>query len=229
MNATTERNLFLDNFTAIEFLAHSNGFFHKPILLMNVSWTDYEHFLDDFEEKAGWRLAYSEGNLEIMPPLMEHETPSRVIDKFVWAYCEHFDLTVESAGSTTYRRKSEKKGVEPDASFYIQNADKIIGKSMLVKPDNYPLPDVAVEIDITHGSLDKFPIYAALQVPEVWIYDGEAVSFYELEAQIYHQISHSRALPLLSAEKLTGFLAASRTKGQTFALKSFREWLREQK
>lgn len=225
MNATTEKNFVLDNFTAIEFLADSNGFYHKPILLMNVSWADYERFLDDFEEKAGWRLAYNEGNLEIMPPLMEHETPSRVIDKFVWVYCEHFDLTVESAGSTTYRRQLEKKGVEPDACFYIQNADKIIGKSRLLKPDNYPVPDIAVEIDITHGSLDKFPIYAALEVPEIWIYDGETVSFYELGAKNYHQISHSRALPLLAAEKLTGFLEMSRTKGQTFALKSFRKWL----
>jgi Uma2 family endonuclease len=186
-------------------------------------------FLKDFEERAGWRLAYDGGRLEIMPPLMEHETPSRAIDKFVWVYCEHFDLTVESAGSTTYRRRLEKKGVEPDSCFYIQNADKIIGKSRHLKPDNYPAPDIAVEIDITHGSIDKFPIYAALEVPEIWIYNGATVAFYELKAENYHQISSSRALPLLSAEKLTEFLGMSRTKGQTFALKSFRAWLKKQK
>ncbi len=223
--AVTE-NFVLDNFTAVDFLAGNGG---RAILLNDVSWNEYEMFLEDFERKSGWRLAYDGGKLEIMPPLMEHETPTFSVDMFVRAFCEHFDLTLESAGSTTFRRELKKKGVEPDDCFYIQSADKVIGKVKLLDPKNYPAPDIAFEADITHGSLDKFPIYAALEVPEVWIYDGATVSFYELEAENYHQISHSRALPLLSAEKLTEFLAMSRTTGQTAALKKFRLWLREQK
>ncbi len=78
---------------------------------------------------------------------------------------------------------------------------------------------------MTTEPLDKFPIYAALEVPEVWIYDGEKVSFYELEAEDYRRISHSRALPKFSAEKLGEFLELSRVKGQTAALKGFRAWL----
>ena len=226
MNTATVENLVLDNFMAVDFLVNGSG---RTILLNDVSWDKYEMFLKDFEERAGWRLAYDEGRLEIMPPLMEHETPTFSVDMFVRAFCEHFDLTLESAGSTTFRRELKKKGVEPDDCFYIQSADKVIGKVKLLDPKNYPAPDIAFEVDITHSSLDKFPIYAALEVPEVWIYDGETVSFYELEAENYHQISHSRALPLLSAEKLTEFLAMSRTTGQTAALKKFRLWLREQK
>jgi len=226
MNATVTENFVLNNFTAVDFLAGNGG---RAILLNDVSWNEYEMFLEDFEERAGWRLAYDGGKLEIMPPLMEHETPAVSIDMLVRAFCEHFDLTLESAGSTTFRRELKKKGVEPDDCFYIQSAGKVIGKVKSLDPKNYPAPDIAFEVDITHSSLDKFPIYAALEVPEVWIYDGETVSFYELEAENYHQISHSRALPLLAAEKLTEFLGMSHTKGQTSALKSFRAWLREQK
>lgn len=91
------------------------------------------------------------------------------------------------------------------------------------------MPDIAVEIDITHVSLDKFSIYAALGVPELWLYDGKNLTFYELESEKYHQISNSVALPLLSAEKLTELLKISQTKGQTLALKSFRQWLNELK
>lgn len=226
MNATITENFVLDKFTAADFLAGENG---GAILLNNVSWEEYEMFLEDFAERAGWRLAYDGGKLEIMPPLMEHETPAVSIDMFVWAYGEFFDLTVEGAGSTTFRRELKKKGVEPDACFYIQSADKVIGKVGLLDPKNYPMPDVAVEVDITHGSLDKFPIYAALGVPELWLYDGENLSFYELRDEKYHQISNSRALPGLSAEKLAEFLKLSKNEGQTPALKSFRQWLREQK
>lgn len=224
MNTTTAENFVLDKFTAIDFLINGSG---STILLNDISWAEYELFLEDFAERPHWRMAYDEGRLEIMPTTPEHEEYTFSFHNFVLAYCENFDLELEGRGSATFRRQFLKKGVEPDECFYVQRAEQIAGRQLPTK--DFPVPDIAVEIDLTTDSLDKFPIYSALQVPEVWIYNGEAVSFYELEAQIYHQISHSRALPLLSAEKLTGFLAASRTKGQTFALKSFREWLKEQK
>ncbi len=226
MNTTTTAEDFvLNNFTAVDFLTNES----RTILLDGVSWNEYEMFIEDFKKKPGWRLAYDGGKLEIMPPLMEHETLAVSVDMLVRAFCEHFDLTLESAGSTTFRSQLKKKGVEPDDCFYIQSANKVIGKVKSLDPKNYPAPDIAFEVDITHGSLDKFPIYAALGVAEIWIYDGETVSFYELKAENYHQISHSRALPLLSSKKLTECLGMSRTKGQTFALKSFRAWLKEQK
>lgn len=222
MNATITENFVLDKFTAIDFLADG-----RTILLNDVSWAEYEVFLQDFEQRAGWRLAYDKGKLEIMPPTYEHEYHSFSFHNFVLAYCENFDLELVGARSTTFRSEPLKKGVEPDECYYIQNAKEAVERNFSSK--KYLVPDIAVEIDVTTESLDKFPIYAALQVPEVWIYDGKTVSFYELEAENYHQISHSRALPLLSAEKLAEFLQISQTKGQTLALKSFRGWLREQK
>lgn len=222
MSATLTENFVLDKFTAIDFLTNERN---KTILLTDISWEEYEMFLEDFEEKAGWHLTYDGGKLEIMPPLMEHETPSRSIDLFVWAYCEHFGLTFESAGSTTFRRKLKRKGVEPDACFFVQTAEKVIGQSETLDPDNYPVPDVAVEIDVTHGSLDKFSIYATLEVPEIWLFDGKKLSFYELRNENYHQISNSRALPKLSAENLSDFLQISKKKRQFFAVKSFQNWL----
>lgn len=220
MSATATENFVLDNFTAIDFLAGDG----KTVLLNDVSWNEYENFLQEFEERAGWRLAYDGGKLEIMPPTPEHEEYSFSFQLFVVAYCDMFDLDFEGRGSATFRRKFLEKGVEPDECFYIQTAEKIAGKKLPTK--DFPVPDVAVEIDVTTESLDKFPIYAALEVPEIWIYDGKTVSFYELEAENYRRISHSRALPLLPAEKLAEFLEISRTKGQTSALKSFRNWLR---
>ncbi|MDQ3181159.1 MAG: Uma2 family endonuclease, partial [Acidobacteriota bacterium] len=182
MNTATVENFVLDNFTAVDFLA--NG---RTILLNDISWAEYEMFLKDFEERSGWRLAYDGGKLEIMPPTLEHEYYSFSFHDFVRAYCDELDLELIGARSTTYRRQFLDKGIEPDECYYVQNAKKMIGKKFSSK--EYPVPDIAVEIDVTTESLDKFPIYAALQVPEIWIYDGETVSFYELEAKNYHQIS----------------------------------------
>ena len=220
MSVIATEDFVLNKATAAEFLVNGSG---GAILLKDISWNEYELFLEDFAEKAGWRLAYNEGKLEIMPPTYEHEFNSFSFGYFVSAYCEEYDLEFVGAGSTTLKNKFSAKGVEPDECFYVQSAQKVIGKTF--KSKDYPMPDVVIEIDITTDSLDKFPIYSALQVSEIWIYDGKKVSFNKLEGRKYHQISHSVALPMLSAEKLTEFLRLSQAKGQTFALKNFRQHL----
>lgn len=198
----------------------------RCILINNVSWEEYEFYLEVFAERAGWRLAYDGGKLEFMPPTPIHEEYSFSFLRFVIAYCEFFDLTLEGRGSTTFRSEILKKGVEPDECFYVQTAKRIIGKTF--KKGEFPMPDVAVEIDITTESLKKFPIYAALEVPELWVYDGETLAFYELDGEQYQQIPHSRALPQLSALELGNFLEMSKKQGQTTALKSFRESLNKE-
>jgi Uma2 family endonuclease len=57
-------------------------------------------------------------------------------------------------------------GFEPDACFYLDHADAIAPDRPLDLAVDPP-PDLVVEVDITRSSLDKFPIYAALGVPEV--------------------------------------------------------------
>ena len=84
-------------------------------------------------------------------------------------------------------------------------------------------------LTVTHGSLDKFKIYAALGVPELWLYDGEKISFYQLAGDKYNQSETSQALPRLAAADLTGFLRISEIEEQTAALKQFRRWLGEKK
>lgn len=218
---TTAKNIVIDKkLAAFDSLLDGVS---RCILINDVSWEEYEFYLDIFAERAGWRLAYDGGKLEFMPPTINHERYSTVFNDFVREVCMFFDIELESAGSTTFHSKILNKGVEPDECFYIQSASKIQGKVDLKKP--YPIPDIAVEIDITTESLDKFPIYAALEVPEIWVYDGKHLAFYELDNGNYHQIPHSRALPQLSAMDLERFLEISKKQGQTAALKSFRQSL----
>ena len=222
MSATVTENFVLDKFTATDFLTGNSG---RRILLNDVSWVEYERFLEDFEQRPGWRLAYDGGKLEIMPPTPEHEEYSFSFHDFIRAFCDEFDINLEGRRSATFRSELLDKGVEPDECYYIQSAEKVAGKK--IPTDKFPVPDVAVEVDITTESLDKFPIYAALKVPELWVYDGKILSFYELKGENYHQITHSRGLPQISAEDLAKFLEMSRSKGQTVALKSFRKRLGE--
>ncbi|MGH9901094.1 MAG: hypothetical protein ACRD68_04555 [Pyrinomonadaceae bacterium] len=71
----------------------------------------------------------------------------------------------------------------------------------------------------------KFPIYAALGVPEVWRYDGERAQIYHLADQAYTEAAASLAFPLLTAEALTEFVEQSKTRGQSAALSACRQWV----
>jgi Uma2 family endonuclease len=200
----------------------------RAILLTGVSWEEYESFVEKNWEKNNLSLAYDNGVLEIMSKSPMHEAISRFISKLVFIFSEEFSLFLEDRGSATFKRSVFKKGVEPDECFYVQNAETVIGLEDW-DAETYPAPDVAVEIDLTTESLDKFSIYAALQVAELWIFDGREMKFYRLENNRYHSTETSLAFPGLTVDLLNEFIVIRRTKGQTLTLREFRDRLREQK
>jgi Uma2 family endonuclease len=92
-----------------------------------------------------------------------------------------------------------------------------------------PPPDLVIEVDVTSGSLDKFPIYAQIGVPEVWRYDGQRLCIYSLTAERYVESETSLVLPLLTAQQFSETLAQSKTMKRTALLRSFRIWVRQQR
>ncbi len=92
-----------------------------------------------------------------------------------------------------------------------------------------PPPDLVIEIDITHPSLDKFPIFAAFGVPEVWRYDGMRVRFYTLIDGQYAEQTTSLIFPSLIAAAVTELLEASKSMKRNLWLDRVREWARTQR
>ena len=194
--------------------------------LSNIAWDEYEHLLTQMESfHPGHRLSYDRGRLIVVSPKREHEFFKAFVSRVAHVLAEELSLDIEATGATTLRRRNLMKGVEADESFYVQNAAHIIGHLEL-DLDVDPPPDVAVEIDMSNDSLDKFPIYAALGVPEIWRYDGHTTRFYKLTGENYEVIQNSLAFPLFAAEDLAQYLELSKVKGQSVALKAFRQMLR---
>ena len=160
-----------------------------------------------------------------MSPLPEHEDYKDFILRAVVALCDELGVELESRGSATWKRKAIRKGAEPDTCFYVANARRIIGKRKL-DLESDPPPDIVVEIDTTNESLSKFPIYAALGVPEIWRYDGKRVQMYELKGSGYPEITASLSFPDLTCPLLSNSLELSKTQGHTAALKVFRREIR---
>jgi Uma2 family endonuclease len=198
----------------------------QRIVLHNISWQTFETLLKETGEDRGSRFAYDCGMLEIMTPLFEHENPKIQLDRLIFALAEVLEIEIRSAGSTTLKREFVKRGIEPDNCYYIQNEPAIRGKQKLdLEAD--PPPDLAIEIDITRSSIDKFRIYSALGVSELWRYNGRVLSFYQLLEGQYIERQISTAFPVVSASDIKQFIDQSQAIGEIALLKSFRAWLRD--
>ena len=207
---------------------HLDAIAHLPdgatLVIHQVTWDEYEGLLDDLSERPNLRVSYDRGRLEIVSPTPEHEKYARFIDSVVRALADRLTLNVEMVGSATWKRRSLARGAEPDACYYVRNANRVIGKRQ-IDLESDPPPDIVVKIDVTNESLSKFPIYAALAVPEIWRYDGGTALFYELAGGTYRDISESRFFLGLSPAILAAALEQSKSEGQTAALAAFRRRL----
>lgn len=195
-------------------------------VLHNISWETFEALLRDTGEDRGSRLVYDCGTLEIMTPRFKHENAKIQFDRLIFALAEELDIEIKSAGSTTLKRRLAHRGIEPDNCYYIQNESAIRGQETLNLETDTP-PDLAIEIDITSSSVNKFGIYAALGVTELWRYNGQDLKFYHLLGEHYIESKFSIAFPLIAVSDISRFIQQSKNMGEITLLKSFRAWVRE--
>lgn len=196
------------------------------MVLRGVSWATYQALIRDLESEPGKRLTYDQGTLEIMVPLPPHEAYKSLMGRLVEVTTEETNVEIRSLGSTTWSREDLLKGLEPDECFYIQNELAVRGKEQIDLIIDPP-PDLAIEVDNTHSSLNRLTIYAALGIPEVWRFDGETLTLYRLVDGDYRAQAASIALPLLHRDDILRFLQMSQTMGETSWVKALRQWLRE--
>jgi Uma2 family endonuclease len=160
------------------------------VTIPDVSWQEFETILQELGEQRSARVAYSERTLEIMAPLPEHEIPKDLISDLVKILLKFAGVPYQPFGSTTFKRE-ETAGVEPDACFYIQNYQRMIGRRRLQPGD--PPPDLAIEADVT--SKTTLGAYAAIGVPEIWIYAAGVLTIYLLIDQQYQTSETSPLFP----------------------------------
>jgi Uma2 family endonuclease len=100
-------------------------------------------------------------------------------------------------GSTTFRNKAKKTGAEPDECYCIGEEKSV--------------PDIAIEVNITSGNIDKLEIYRRLGVKEVWMWKSNGLSLYHLREETlkqfvdtygYERITASEFLPELDISLL---------------------------
>lgn len=197
------------------------------VVLAGVSWKTYECLLHDFSDRRVPRFTYDRGMLEIVSPTPKHEKDNVALSQVVDVVAEEFEIDYLPVGSTTYRRQSLEQGFEADSSFYILN-ERFTRDLQDIDPTVDPPPDLVIEVDVTHSSLDKLGLYATFGVPEIWRVRGDRVGLLVLESGSYRESAESQVIPALTADVLTRFLLRSRELRRLGWVKEVRAWAREQ-
>ncbi|MFN6540427.1 MAG: Uma2 family endonuclease [Nostoc sp. EkiNYC01] len=196
------------------------------LLIKGISWSGYKNILAELGENRNSRISYSQGVLEIMAPLPEHEVGKKIIGNLVEILLEELDIEFWSLGSTTFDQEKMDAGVEPDDCFYIENEAAVRGKDRIDLTVDPP-PDLAIEIDIT--SRTRFNNYQRLGVPELWRWNGNKLEINVLINGKYIESNNSRVFPSLPiTQVIPEYLKRCKTDGRNATMKVFRAWVRKQ-
>lgn len=193
----------------------------SPLVLRGITWQTYENLLADLDEQSGMRLTYDRGVLEIMPLTPEHESLNRYLASLVDLLVDELEMDVHPVGSSTFKRADIDRGFEPDSSFYFAHAAQMRGKRRIDLALD-PAPELVIEIDISHGSLDKLSLFAHFGVAEVWRFDGTAVQLYHLADGAYEEVERSAIFPGLTLANIEDFLQQA----QTLPRGELKKWVR---
>ena len=194
----------------------------QSTILHDIDWQQFESILDDLGEKRRTRIAYLNGVLEIVMPLPSHEKIKVLISYFVQVLLDELAIEFEGYGSTTFKAKRKRAGLEPDECFYIQNNVAMRGIRTLDMTIDLP-PDLAIEVDVT--SKTKFDVYRVLGVPELWIYD-QTLKIYILSDGEYLESELSPTFGNIPIRDIIPqFLELSLSEGRSAAMRSFRTWM----
>ena len=182
-------------------------------LLRNVPWWTYVALRDALDESSRVKMTYLEGMLELLSPSMLHEDAKKIIARLIEVWAMENDVDLRGFGGTTFRREAKERGLEPDECYKLGQLDE----------DG--VPDIAIEVMVTSGAIDKMSVHAGLGVPEVWLWrPSSGISIHHLAGTTYEIRAGSEVLPDLDLEKLSRFVRPG--ENQTRLAKAYQAVLR---
>jgi Uma2 family endonuclease len=202
----------------------------EKLLVTGIRNADIMRLAEWRDEVRRWtvRLAYDRGKLEIMVVNNTHKRLRKIVALLIETWIAETGGEYLPSGQLTHRREDLNRGFESDECYHIQNLKKVAGiREIDLTKD--PPPDLAVEAEVSRTLLDRLPIYAAFNVPEVWRYNGKHLIVLLLQADgSYQESSSSRALPTLALGELHRFLTLAEDASFSFAQisRKFSEWIR---
>ena len=156
----------------------------EPILIDELSWREFKA-VEQLLSRPGVRLSFLDGVLQIRRRSgRKHETAKQRISTLVDLYLEYAGIDFTPTGSVTLESETGRVKREADLSYELA--------------PNREFPDLAVEVVVSSGGINKLEAYKRLQIPEVWFWENGALRMYSLGADGYAEVDRSFVLPDLN-------------------------------
>jgi Uma2 family endonuclease len=157
----------------------------RQLVYSGIDWQQFKLIQSGFAEASGIRLAYFNGTIEILMPGRTHELFKSIIGMLIELFCLEMAIEFEPTGSMTQEREGELS-LEADESYCFGTSKSI--------------PDLAIEVVLTSGGLDKLQRYQILGVAEVWFWQDGVFNLYHLRDGNYDLITRSEIPELTSLD-----------------------------
>ncbi|MBW4634220.1 MAG: Uma2 family endonuclease [Iphinoe sp. HA4291-MV1] len=180
----------------------------ERFITSDMSWQDYEALLVRLEDNSHYRVTYLDGILEIVSPSIRHENIKTNLGMLLERFFYSKRIRFVPMGSSTFKNRARKAGAEPDECYCIGEAKSV--------------PDLAIEVIITSGSISKLEVYRRLGVREVWFWERYQFKLYHIrdnsqteqatvypDTYRYEQIKSSELLPQLDISLLEQCISIS--------------------
>jgi len=198
------------------------------VVLRDIGWKGYSTLLRVRGERSIPRMLYIDGSLLLLSPSYIHERLKELLGAFILTLVAELEIPCVMAGSTTFRRRAKRGGVEGDQTYYLANLDRIRGKKKIsLKVD--PPPDLAIEVVVSHDADDAVEVYRRFRVPEVWICDGNQLTILVLQpGGKYFPSERSNAFGFLTASEVHSWVSRSQdSSSDTAWVIDLRRWIAE--
>ena len=154
------------------------------IVMHGVSWEGYETMLALRGERSRPKLAYLDGELELMTTSRDHEGIKSSVGRLIERFCLETGIDFSPFGNWTQKKQVKEAGAEPDECY-------IFGK----KPKEKSQPDLVIEVVWTSGGINKLEIYRRLGIAEVWFWKRDALRVHVLVGDTYEERERSAFIP----------------------------------
>ena len=141
----------------------------SPLLFSGLTWREFK-VVEQLLDRPGYRLSFLDGILEIQQmPGEPHETVKKRISALLELFllAAGFDFT--PTGSMTLENEVLAVKREADKSYKLAPSRK--------------LPDLAIEVVVSSGGINKLEAYKRLKIKEVWFFEDGVLEFYHIRGE----------------------------------------------
>ena len=122
------------------------------------SWQQFLDLEKWLEDTPSLRIIYLDRKIELITLGETHESTKGVLRFLLEVYFVEKGIRFFPVGSMTQRDETQSYSFEPDESYYLREKKN--------------RPDLAIEVIITSGNINKLEKYRRVEIPEVWFWQN---------------------------------------------------------